>query len=63
MRHLAKNTTAFGLLSKKRQADFRALRDAGAKILVYDEHGEWVKHSYSVFLLHEVYRVPEVTEK
>lgn len=62
MKHLTENNIAFGLLSKKRQAEFRAQRDAGAAIVVYDEYGEWIKYDHRVFRNHGVYRVRKVPE-
>lgn len=62
MKHLTENNIAFGLLSKKRQDEFRAQRDAGATILVYDECGEWVEHGHRFFRNHGVYRVRKVPE-
>lgn len=62
MKHLTENNIAFGLLSKKRQDEFRAQRDAGAAIVVYDEYGEWAKHDHRVFRNHLIYRVRKATE-
>jgi hypothetical protein len=59
MKYLTKNTTAFGLLSKNRQAEFRAMRDAGHKIITYDADGEWSGTNARSFMLSKVYRVKE----
>lgn len=62
MKHLTENNIAFGLLSKKRQDEFRAQRDAGAVIVVYDEYGEWVGYGHRVFRNHSIYRVKKATD-
>jgi hypothetical protein len=59
MKYLTKNTTAFGLLPKNRQAEFRAMRDAGHKIITYDADGEWSGTNARSFILSKVYRVKE----
>lgn len=60
MRHnVYNNTTAFGLLSFKMQAEFRAMRDAGHKIITYDADGEWSGSNARSFILSKVYRVKE----
>jgi hypothetical protein len=58
MRHnVYDNTTAFGLLSPKMQAEFRAMRDAGHKIIAYEADGEWCGTNARSFMLSKVYRV------
>lgn len=58
MRHnVYDNITAFGLLSPKMQAEFRAMRDAGHKIIMYEADGEWSGTNARIFMLSKVYRV------
>lgn len=64
MRHnVYDNTTAFGLLSFKMQAEFRAMRDAGHMIIMYGADGEWCGTNAKSFMLSKVYRVLKVAEK
>ena len=51
------NVTPFGLLSPKMQAEFRTMRDAGHKIIMYEVDGEWVDVNARSFVLSKVYRI------
>ena len=53
------NVTPFGLCSPKTQAEFRTMRDAGHKIIMYESNGEWVHTNAHSFMLSKVYRVKE----
>lgn len=51
------NVTPFGLCSTKMQAEFRTMRDAGHKMIMYEMDGEWVDVNARSFVLSKVYRV------
>ena len=53
------NVAPFGLCSTKMQAEFRTMRDAGHKIIMYEMDGEWVDVNARSFALSKVYRVKE----
>jgi hypothetical protein len=53
------NVAPFGLCSIKMQAEFRTMRDAGHKIIMYEADGEWVHVNGKSFILSKVYRVKE----
>jgi hypothetical protein len=57
MKKLHTNTSAFGLLSPKMQADFRAARDNKSELVEYDSSGEWIRTNARTFYLHRLYRV------
>lgn len=56
-RSVYNNVTPFGLCSTKMQAEFRTMRDAGHKIIMYEVDGEWVHTNAHSFTLSKVYRV------
>ena len=56
-RSVYNNVTPFGLLSPKMQAEFRTMRDAGHKMIMYEMDGEWVDVNARSFVLSKVYRV------
>jgi len=57
------NVKAFGLCTPKEQEEFRAMRDAGCKIIMYEIDGEWIHTNARSFALSKVYRVkPEETK-
>lgn len=58
-RSVYNNVTPFGLLSPKMQEEFRTMRDAGHKIIMYETDGEWVNVNARSFGLSKVYRVKE----
>lgn len=58
-RSVYNNVTPFGLCSTKMQAEFRAMRDAGHKIITYEMDGEWANVNARYFVLSNVYRVKE----
>jgi len=58
-RSVYNNVTPFGLLSPKMQEEFRVMRDAGHKIIMYEMDGEWVGINARSFVLSKVYRVKE----
>ena len=62
-RNVYTNVTPFGLLSPKMQAEFRLMRDAGGKIIMYEMDGEWVDVNARSFVLSKVYRVKAVEVK
>ena len=51
------NVAPFGLCSIKMQAEFRTMRDAGHKIIMYEVDGEWVDVNARSFVLSKVYRI------
>ena len=51
------NVAPFGLCSTKMQAEFRTMRDAGHKIIMYEVDGEWVDVNARSFVLSKVYRI------
>jgi len=51
------NVAPFGLCSTKMQAEFRTMRDAGHKIIMYEVDGEWVDVNARSFALSKVYRI------
>ena len=56
-RNVYTNVTPFGLCTPKEQAEFRAMRDAGHRIIMYEVDGEWVDVNARSFGLAKVYRV------
>jgi hypothetical protein len=62
-RNVYTNVTPFGLCSPKMQAEFRAMRDAGHKIIMYEVDGEWVDVNARSLGLSKVYRVKQEETK
>jgi hypothetical protein len=62
-RNVYTNVTPFGLCTPKEQAEFRAMRDAGHKIIMYEMDGEWVGVNARSFGLSKVYRVKQEETK
>tara|TARA_R110000868_G_scaffold12098_5_gene58609 strand:+ start:4701 stop:4895 length:195 start_codon:yes stop_codon:yes gene_type:complete len=62
-RSVYNNVTPFGLCSTKMQEEFRTMRDAGHKIIMYEMDGEWVNVNARSFVLSKVYRVKAVEVK
>ena len=56
-RNVYNNVTPFGLCTPKEQAEFRAMRDASHKLIMYEIDGEWVDVNARSFALSKVYRV------
>jgi hypothetical protein len=56
-RNVYTNVAPFGLCTPKEQAEFRAMRDACHKIIMYEMDGEWVHTNARSFGLSKVYRV------
>jgi len=62
-RNVYTNVTPFGLCTPKEQAEFRAMRDAGHNIIMYEIDGEWVNVNARSFSLSKVYRVKKEETK
>jgi hypothetical protein len=58
-RNVYDNVLPFGLCSTRMQEEFRAMRDAGHKIIMYEMDGEWVDVNARSFVFSKVYRVKE----
>jgi len=56
-RNVYNNVAPFGLCTPKEQAEFRTMRDAGHKIIMYEMDGEWVDVNARSLGLSRVYRV------
>lgn len=61
-RNVYTNVTPFGLCTPEEQAEFRAMRYAGHKIIMYEIDGEWVDVNARSFGLSKVYRVKKEGE-
>ena len=62
-RNVYTNVTPFGLCTPKEQAEFRTMRDAGYKVIMYEMDGEWVDVNSRSFGLSKVYRVKQKETK
>ena len=62
-RNVYTNVAPFGLCSTRMQAEFRAMRDAGHKIIMYEADGEWVDVNARSLGLSKVYRVKKEETK
>jgi len=62
-RNVYTNVKPFGLCTPREQEEFRAMRDAGHKIIMYEIDGEWVQTNARSFALSKVYRVKQEETK
>jgi hypothetical protein len=62
-RNVYTNVTPFGLCTPKEQAEFRTMRDAGHRIIMYEADGEWVDVNARSLGLSKVYRVKQEETK